>query len=189
MASSPVQARRVDDIPSSVFSPGGTALHVYEEYSAENSPPARSRAPSAPQRERKYNPSMRSPACRHARARKRGARCCVSMWKWTFATGQESALVTIALRCAGWLVGECRVTRPIIVKRIIADEAGWRIAEYKEFRAHRRNKSWSELNACDLPKGRRLVRMTWGYKTKRNGTLTESTTLRAMFFPSARDRF
>lgn len=38
-------------------------------------------------------------------------------------------------------------------------------------KAHRRNCSWTELDHSDLPKGRRLVKMTWAYKTKRNGTL------------------
>lgn len=48
---------------------------------------------------------------------------------------------------------------------------GWLEAEHKELKAHRRNNSWTELDRSELPSGRRLVKMTWAYKTKRNGTL------------------
>lgn len=51
------------------------------------------------------------------------------------------------------------------------DRVGWSGAELKEIKAHRRNASWTEIDRSDLPKGRRLVKMTWAYKTKRNGTL------------------
>ena len=33
------------------------------------------------------------------------------------------------------------------------------------------NRSWTEIDASDVPAGRRLVRMTWAYKTKRSGKL------------------
>ena len=37
--------------------------------------------------------------------------------------------------------------------------------------AHNRNRTWSIIEACDVPTGRRLIRMLWVYKIKRDGTL------------------
>jgi hypothetical protein len=51
------------------------------------------------------------------------------------------------------------------------NEAGWRPAELAEIQNHLANKSWTEIDASEVPKDRRLVRMTWAYKTKRSGKL------------------
>lgn len=53
---------------------------------------------------------------------------------------------------------------------MLLDEAKWRPSEAKEIKALRRNESFTEVDRSELPKGRRLVRMTWVYKTKRDGT-------------------
>ena len=47
---------------------------------------------------------------------------------------------------------------------------GWLAAEAKELEAHERNHSWTVLKASDVPTGRRIIRMTWVYKIKRDGT-------------------
>ena len=50
------------------------------------------------------------------------------------------------------------------------DEASWRPAELAELENHRTNGSWTEIDFSDVPMHRRrLVRMTWAYKTKRSG--------------------
>ena len=51
------------------------------------------------------------------------------------------------------------------------NEKGWRPAELAEIQNHLTNKSWTEIDASEVPAGRRLVRMTWAYKTKRSGKL------------------
>ena len=51
------------------------------------------------------------------------------------------------------------------------NEAGWRPAELAEIQNHLTNKSWTEIDASEVPRDRRLVRMTWAYKTKRSGKL------------------
>ena len=51
------------------------------------------------------------------------------------------------------------------------DEEGWTAAELKEIQNHRTNESWEVIPRSALPKGRKLVKMTWAYKVKRNGTL------------------
>jgi len=51
------------------------------------------------------------------------------------------------------------------------DELGWTTAESKEFTNHRTNQSWEVIARSELPRGRKLVKMTWVYKVKRDGTL------------------
>ena len=51
------------------------------------------------------------------------------------------------------------------------NESGWRPAELAEIQNHLTNQSWTEIDASEVPHGRRLVRMTWAYKTKRSGKL------------------
>ena len=48
---------------------------------------------------------------------------------------------------------------------------GWLEAEAKELKAHERNQSWSVIKANDVPTNRRIIRMLWVYKRKRDGTL------------------
>ena len=52
-----------------------------------------------------------------------------------------------------------------------ADRAGWLSAEKKELANHLGNKSWSEIDRSKVPKERRLVRLIWVYKVKRDGSL------------------
>ena len=48
---------------------------------------------------------------------------------------------------------------------------GWLAAEQKELESHKRNRSWTQINAKDVPPGRRVIRMIWVYKVKRDGSL------------------
>ena len=49
------------------------------------------------------------------------------------------------------------------------DQVGWTKAEETEIANHISNGSWTEIDQSEMPRGRRLVRMTWAYKTKRDG--------------------
>ena len=51
------------------------------------------------------------------------------------------------------------------------DKEGWLKAERKELDSHERNQSWSIIRARDVPTGRRIIKMLWVYKIKRDGTL------------------
>ena len=51
------------------------------------------------------------------------------------------------------------------------DREGWINAETKEIESHERNGSWSVLRANEVPIGRKVIRMLWVYKVKRDGTL------------------
>ena len=46
----------------------------------------------------------------------------------------------------------------------------WTSAEFKEFYNHSRNASWEFMPESDLPRGRRLHKLVWVYKVKRDGT-------------------
>ena len=48
---------------------------------------------------------------------------------------------------------------------------GWIASEAKELDAHKRNESWLVIPFSDVPCGRRIIRMLWVYKIKRDGTL------------------
>ena len=41
----------------------------------------------------------------------------------------------------------------------------------KEFENHTRNGSWVWEKRCDVPRGRRLIKLVWVYKVKRDGKL------------------
>lgn len=70
-ASAPISPCRTGTVLSSVFSPDGTALDVYEELSAEEAAPQPSpqREPAARRREQNYSPSMRTPVATRSRTR------------------------------------------------------------------------------------------------------------------------
>ena len=51
------------------------------------------------------------------------------------------------------------------------DRSGWRESEAKELQNHHDNGSWEYIDASQLPRGRRLVKLVWVYKVKRNGSL------------------
>ena len=51
------------------------------------------------------------------------------------------------------------------------DSTGWSVAERKELDNHRDNRSWVYVSRDELPQGRRLVRLIWVYKRKRDGSL------------------
>ena len=51
------------------------------------------------------------------------------------------------------------------------DRAGWKESEAKELQNHHDNGSWEYIDADQLPCGRRLVKLVWVYKVKRNGSL------------------
>ena len=52
-----------------------------------------------------------------------------------------------------------------------ADKPNWMKSELKELKNHEDNGSWEYIPASALPRGRRLVKMVWVYKVKRDGTL------------------
>ena len=49
------------------------------------------------------------------------------------------------------------------------DPAGWLKSELSEIDNHEGKSSWSYMKRADLPPGRRIVKLTWVYKTKRDG--------------------
>ena len=51
------------------------------------------------------------------------------------------------------------------------NKEGWLAAEGRELKAHNRNQSWNLILATEVPVGRRVIRMIWVYKIKRDGTL------------------
>ena len=51
------------------------------------------------------------------------------------------------------------------------DAPGWTKSELKELHAHETNTSFIRMNRSDLPRNRKLVKLVWVYKVKRDGTL------------------
>lgn len=51
------------------------------------------------------------------------------------------------------------------------DASGWSVAEISEVNNHERERSWSYMPRSEAPIGRRLIKLTWAYKTKRDGRL------------------
>ena len=51
------------------------------------------------------------------------------------------------------------------------DKPGWQKSEAKELKNHADNGSWEYLDASQLPRGRRLVKLVWVYKVKRDSSL------------------
>ena len=52
-----------------------------------------------------------------------------------------------------------------------SDKSGWQKSETKELKNHADNGSWEYIDASQLPRGRRLVKLVWVYKVKRDGSL------------------
>ena len=52
---------------------------------------------------------------------------------------------------------------------MLYDSVNWGKAEVTEIENHRSNGSFTEIDRSAVPKGRRLVRLTWAYKLKRDG--------------------
>ena len=52
-----------------------------------------------------------------------------------------------------------------------ADEKGWTQAEGKELKKHADNESYDVIDRSEVPHGRKLVKLVWVYKIKRDGTL------------------
>ena len=50
------------------------------------------------------------------------------------------------------------------------NEVGWKASELKELKNHQDNGSWEYIDANQLPRGRRLVKLVWVYKYKRDGS-------------------
>ena len=53
----------------------------------------------------------------------------------------------------------------------LSDHAGWLESEKVEMTNHETNLSWVEINASDKPTNRKIVKLVWVYKIKRNGKL------------------
>ena len=51
------------------------------------------------------------------------------------------------------------------------DRAGWSKSEQKELDSHKKNKSFEHINRSSVPDGRRLIKLIWVYKRKRDGSL------------------
>ena len=65
-----------------------------------------------------------------------------------------------------------------------AGEPVWSRSEHVELDNHRRNASWTLINRSELPRGRRVHKLIWVYKVKRDGTAksrlcVQGTTLQA----------
>ena len=52
-----------------------------------------------------------------------------------------------------------------------SNKPGWQKSEAKELKNHSDNGSWEYIDASELPRGRRLVKLVWVYKVKRDGSL------------------
>ena len=62
----------------------------------------------------------------------------------------------------------------IATKRSAPTAPAGSAAEEKELANHLGNKSWTEIDRSKVPKERRLVRLIWVYKVKRDGSLKAS---------------
>ena len=51
------------------------------------------------------------------------------------------------------------------------DRPGWTASMDLEMEAHRVNKSWEWIRADEVPSDRRLIKLIWVFKVKRNGKL------------------
>ena len=51
------------------------------------------------------------------------------------------------------------------------DRKGWLEAEKKELEAHERNQTWTTITHSQVQAGRKIIRMLWVYKIKRDGRL------------------
>ena len=62
-------------------------------------------------------------------------------------------------------------TEPRSHPEAMADDPLWLPAEETEIENHRSNESWIEMDRSSLPRGRKLIKLVWAYKRKRNGKL------------------
>ena len=85
-------------------------------------------------------------------------------------TVNEEAFITGATHARALLAGSSRDPSNHN-EAMRMNEQGWTAAELSELENHRTNHSWTEIDASEVPADRRLVRMTWAYKTKRSGKL------------------
>ena len=53
----------------------------------------------------------------------------------------------------------------------LSNHEGWLESEKVEMANHESNLSWVEINASDKPTNRKIVKLVWVYKIKRNGKL------------------
>ena len=58
-----------------------------------------------------------------------------------------------------------------MVEAYKADYEGWRASERAELDNHESNRSFQWIDRSRVPAGRRLVKLVWVYKVKRNGKL------------------
>ncbi|KAL3902744.1 MAG: hypothetical protein SGPRY_011942 [Prymnesium sp.] len=140
-ASTPASSRHAIAAPSSVFSPGGTALDVYEEFNAGGAPPQPSsqRESAATRRERNYNPSMRTPVATRSRTRTEQGIAHLCGSGLTVLVKQPP----LSPSSYATLIGKRKSSTDPANHReaMIDNEDGWRAAEFKELRAPRRNES------------------------------------------------
>ena len=177
----------------SVFSPGGTNMEAYDDFTVPDQPGEQEA------RKDKNNPAARSPQRTRRRVREESLELAGSPPLGERRLDSDASYATLAaalsavlqedadlprhfapallVKCSKWqhrAYGGALVTAlgdPSNHREAMdQDEEGWRPSEIKEIKAHRRNGSFTEIDRSELPKGRRLVRMTWAYKTKRDGT-------------------
>ena len=80
-----------------------------------------------------------------------------------------------ALRAAECNSGDAKLLPPVDPKNraeaMRLDRVGWTKAEDKEIGKHGDNQTYIEMDQSELPAGRRLVKLVWVYKVKRDGSL------------------
>jgi hypothetical protein len=94
----------------------------------------------------------------------------VGSGKAFFASGAGRGIYY--LKASTGAVGSARLASadPTNRKAAMLDDAeGWREAERKEIANHIENSTLSPISFSQVPRGRKLVRMTWVYKRKRDG--------------------
>ena len=94
------------------------------------------------------------------------------------ATSDQATSTTVPSRCITTLYSSSALlAKPSAldpksqVQAYQNDRPGWRQSEKKEIGNHESNGSWKYLDRSKLPVGRRLVKLVWVYKVKRDGTL------------------
>ena len=154
----------------SIFSPGGTNMEAYEDFE------------SAPQsiHKTKNNPAGRGPQRTRQRVASEGGALISAALSAVLSDDSDlpsflsPAMLVMRTKWRSQGYGGALLSAlgdPTNHREAMSmDEEGWRPSEVKEIKAHRRNETFSEIDRSELPKGRKLVRMTWAYKTKRDGT-------------------
>ena len=159
----------------SVFSPGGTNMEAYDDFQPEATQESVGVVPKT-----KYNPAGRGPQRTRQRVASEGGALISTSLSAMLSDDADlppymaPALLVMRTRWSACSYGGALVATmgdPTNHREAMEmDAEAWRPSEIKELKAHRRNGSFSEIDRSELPKGRRLVRMTWAYKTKRDGT-------------------